>query len=156
MTERQLTFIDGDENLLLVRLKRDRVQLCVVDSRPELEGDELRAFATALFATYIGGPLAVRLEAAREHVGEVRDHLAASGGAPELLAALDRSLGAIEAAARAMTAPAAPEGRDAPGAAPLPGRRRKPARGTRAREGGFVGGSGPPSDEAPAGSAGAS
>jgi hypothetical protein len=54
MTERQLTFIDVDENSLVLWLKEDRIQLRVVDSRPELEADELRAFASILFATYVG------------------------------------------------------------------------------------------------------
>ena len=57
MTERQLTFIDVDENSLVLWLKEDRVQLRVVDSRPELEAGELRAFASVLFAGEFTAPV---------------------------------------------------------------------------------------------------
>ena len=103
MTERRLTFIDVDENPLIVCLKDDRVQLLVVDSRPELEAGELRAFAAALFAAYGGAPLAGQLAAARDNIARVRDELALSGGAESLLAALDGSLSAISSVARRMT-----------------------------------------------------
>lgn len=96
MTERQLTFIDADENRLVLWLKEDRVQLCVVDSRPELEAGQLRAFASALFAAYVGGPLVARLLSARGAIGKVRDQLAEARAGDELLAALDGSLCAIE------------------------------------------------------------
>lgn len=108
MTERRLTFIDTDENPLVVWLKEDRVQLCVVDSRPELEASELRRFVSALFATYVGAQLATRLEAACRKVGGVRDKLATTAGADELLAALDGSLCAIEDVKHLMTAAGTP------------------------------------------------
>jgi len=104
MTERQLTFIDVDENPLIVCMKEDRVQLRVVDSRPELEAGELRAFAAALFAAYGGGALAGQLAAARETIARVRDELALAGGAESLLAALDGSLCAIADVTQRMTA----------------------------------------------------
>ena len=107
MTERRLTFIDCDENPLVVWLKEDRVQLVVIDSRPELEAGELRRFASALFATYAGAPLAARLASVCTRLGGVRDQLAATAGAGELLAALDDSLAAVEDVKRVMTAAAA-------------------------------------------------
>jgi len=163
MTERQLTFIDVDENSLVLWLKEDRVQLRVVDSRPELEADELRAFAAILFATYVGPPLAARLEAARAQLDGVRARLASSG-AGELtaeVAEMERSLRAIEDVAAAIAgvrkvvappsasercaAPAAPAApAPAASAAPAargatsagaPRRSRKSGRGTRASEG---------------------
>ena len=72
MTERQLTFTDLDENPLVVRLKRDRIELVVYDSRPELEAGELRAFVSALFAEYLGPHLVTRLTAARARLLEAR------------------------------------------------------------------------------------
>ncbi len=104
MTERRLTFIDCDENPLVAWLKEDRVQLVVIDSRPELAAGELRRFASALFATYVGAQLAARLEAARTKLSGVRDQLAVTTGDGELRAALDDSLAAIEDAMRVMTA----------------------------------------------------
>jgi len=104
MTERRLTFIDVDENPLIVCLKEDRVQLLVVDSRPELEAGELRAFTAALFAAYGGAPLAGQLAAARDSIARVRDELALAGGAESLLGALDGSLCAIADVARRITA----------------------------------------------------
>jgi hypothetical protein len=137
MTERQLTFIDVDENSLVLWLKEDRVQLRVVDSRPELEADELRAFASILFATYVGPPLAARLEAARAQLDGVRARLA-SGDAGERaaeVADIEHSLRAIEdvaaviAGVRKLAPPAAT-------AASAPARRpRKSGRGRRAGEG---------------------
>ena len=96
MTEQRLTFIDVDENTLELWLKDDRIQLVVVDSRPELEAGELRRFAVAVFATYVGAQLATRLESAHKKIGDVRDTLAATAGSDDLLAALDGSLNAIE------------------------------------------------------------
>ncbi len=98
---RQLTFIDVDENRLELWLKPDRVQLVVIDSRPELEAGELRRFASVLFAEYVARGLADRLEAARDRLQEARDR--ASGD--ELLSALDRALGAIEGLAAAVAIP---------------------------------------------------
>ena len=99
--ERQLTFIDVDENRLELWLKPDRVQLVVVDSRPELEAAELRRFASVLFAEYVTRDLADRLAAARNRLQEARDR--AGGGDPasgELVAALDGALSAIDDLAR--------------------------------------------------------
>ena len=99
--ERQLTFIDVDENRLELWLKPDRVQLVVVDSRPELEAAELRRFASVLFAEYVARDLADRLAAARSRLQEARDR--AEGGDPasgELVAALDGVLSAIDDLAR--------------------------------------------------------
>lgn len=104
MTERRLTFIDVDENPLVVCMKEDRVQLLVVDSRPELEAGELRAFAAALFAAYGGAPLAGQLAAARETIARVRDDLALAGGTESLLAALDGALCAISDVTHRMSA----------------------------------------------------
>jgi hypothetical protein len=104
MADRQITFIDTDDNPLIVRLKEDRAQLVVVDGEPELEAAELRGFATALFAAYVGGPLARRLAASCDKIDRVREHLARTGGADELVAALDGSLRVIADIADAMTA----------------------------------------------------
>jgi hypothetical protein len=104
MTERRLTFIDVDENPLEVSLKDDRIQLFVVDSRPELEAGELRGFVLALFATYVGARLATRLDAARKKIDSVRDKLATTAGVDELIAALDGSLNAIEDVKHVITA----------------------------------------------------
>ncbi|HSR99316.1 MAG TPA: hypothetical protein VLM79_19830 [Kofleriaceae bacterium] len=145
MEERQLTFIDTDENSLVLWLKEDRVQLRVVDSRPELEAGELRAFASVLFAAYVGGPLAARIEAACAQLAAVGDQLAASG-AEAHAAAMTGPLGAIRevaaafAGVRAAIAPApekAPDpapaaSRPAPSRASAPPRKR---RGQRAGEG---------------------
>jgi len=149
MTDRRITFIDVDENPLVVWLKDDRVQLFVVDSEPELAGAELRGFALVLFAAYVGTTLTTRLASARKKIGGVRDQLAATAGADELLAALDGSLSAIEDVAQVMTAV---EAAIAPGpepAMPEPeatmralytanGRRRKPTRAKRAGEAGVL------------------
>lgn len=104
MTERRLTFIDCDENPLEVLLKEDRVQLVVVDSRPELEAGELRRFASVLFATYAGPPLIERLASACTKLGEVRDQLASAAGENALVAALDASLATVEDLKQALTA----------------------------------------------------
>jgi hypothetical protein len=99
--ERQLTFIDVDENRLELWLKPDRVQLVLVDSRPELEAAELRRFASVLFAEYVARDLADRLAAARRRLQEARDRV--GGGDPasgELVAALDGALSGIDDLAR--------------------------------------------------------
>jgi hypothetical protein len=153
MTERQLTFIDVDENSLVLWLKEDRVQLRVVDSRPELEAGELRAFASVLFAAYVGGPLVAKLEAACAQLVGVRDQLAGRG-ADEQIATLAGSLRAISevsaaiAGVRAAIAPvlepvAAPapsrspsRSRSSPASAsPVRDRPQRPPRGKRAGEG---------------------
>jgi hypothetical protein len=99
--ERQLTFIDVDENRLELWLKQDRVQLVVVDSRPELEAGELRRFASVVFAEYVGRDLAARLEAARIRLREARDR----AGGDELLATLDAALRAIDEVTAAVAVP---------------------------------------------------
>jgi hypothetical protein len=103
MADRRITFIDADENPLVVSLKDDRVQLFVVDGEPELAADELRGFALALFATYVGPALTTRLAAARTNLGGVRDALVAAGATDAVLAALDGSLRAIEDVAQGLT-----------------------------------------------------
>jgi hypothetical protein len=144
MTERQITFIDVDENPLVVRLKHDRVQFFVVDSEPELEAGELREFVTALFAAYAAGPLARRLESAHAKIDHVREHLATTGGGDELIAALDGSILAIDdvrdaiMAARVAIAPGGEPAMHAEApvvsAVTVTGRRRKPTRGKRVGE----------------------
>jgi hypothetical protein len=89
MSERQLTLIDVDENPFVVRLKEDRIQLAVIDCRPELEASELRALASVLFAVYCGAPLVGRLDAARARLVDLRDRLASAGGSDQVLGALD-------------------------------------------------------------------
>jgi hypothetical protein len=116
--ERQLTFIDVDENRLELWLKPDRVQLVVIDSRPELEAGELRRFASVLFAEYVARDLADHLAAARGRLQEARDR--AGGGEPgagassghaadpapgALVAALDGALRAIDELAVAVAIP---------------------------------------------------
>jgi len=144
MTERQITFIDADENPLIVRLAHDRAQFFVVDSEPELEAGELRGFATALFAAYVAAPLARRLESAHAKIDRVREHLTATGAAEELIAALDGAVVAIDDVRDAITAagvacPAVGElamHGEAPviSAVTVSGRRRKPTRGKRVSE----------------------
>lgn len=140
MTERQITFIDADDNPLIVLLKHERVQFFVVDSEPELEAAELREFATALFAAYVARPLADRLGSALAKIDLVREHLAATGGGDELLAALDGSLMAIADVRDAMLAERVAITPVLHGEAPVisavtvSGQRRKPTRGKRAGE----------------------
>ena len=98
MTERQLTFIDVDENRFELRLKPDRIKLTVIDSRPELEAGELRRFASVIFTEYVGRDLVARLAAAREALHAAHDRFA--GGA------IDDALRAIDSAVAAATAPA--------------------------------------------------
>ena len=103
MTERQVTFIDTDENKLIVRLKEARVQLSVVDSEPELAGRELCAFATALFAAYVGAPLSGRLAHSCSAIAAVQAKLVANGQ-HELAAALDEAMRAVAEVGDAMKA----------------------------------------------------
>ncbi len=99
MTERQLTFIDVDENRFELRLKPDRIQLTVIDSRPELEAGELRRFASVIFTEYVGRDLLARLAAAREALHAAHDRFADG--------AIDDALRAIDSAVAAAAAPAA-------------------------------------------------
>jgi hypothetical protein len=98
---RQLIFIDVDENRLELWLKPDRVQLVVVDGRPELEAAELRRFASVLFAEYVARDFAGRLAAVR---GRLQDARGRAGGEDpatgELVAVLDDALSAIDDMAR--------------------------------------------------------
>ncbi len=103
MTERDLTFIDLDENPLVVRLKRDRIELSVYDSHPELAAGELRAFASALFAEYVGPHLVIRVVAARARLLAARDAHAAGAHEVSQLAALDGALRALDDVTRVMT-----------------------------------------------------
>src|ERR1700759_406569 len=99
--ERQLTFIDIDDNRLELWLKQDRIQLVVIDSRPELEAGELRRFASVVFAEYVGRDLAARLETARSRLREVRDR----EGGDALIATLDDALRAIDEVVAAVAVP---------------------------------------------------
>jgi hypothetical protein len=119
--ERRLTLIDVDENPFVVLLRDDRIQLCAVDSRPELEASELRAFAAALFAAYAAPPMVSRLDAACAKIGDVRDKLALAGAPDELLAALDGSLCALADTRTGLTAGTQP---DEPAPTTRPRRRR--------------------------------
>ncbi|HEY6177783.1 MAG TPA: hypothetical protein VIX73_25180 [Kofleriaceae bacterium] len=101
--ERMHTFIDVDENRLELWLRPDRIQLVVVDSRPELEAGELRRFASAVFTEYVARDLAAQLDAARLRLREASD-LASGSGA--LAAALDGALRALDGAATAIAVPA--------------------------------------------------
>jgi hypothetical protein len=164
MTDRRITFIDADENPLVVCLKDDRVQLFVVDSEPELAAGELRGFALALFATYIGPAVTTRLASARTNLCGVRDALVAAGATDALVAALDGSLRALEDVEQGLTAAGAavapepapitppwpPWPMDPPGPPELPGPAvrsmvtarsadRKPTRPRRAREAELLG-----------------
>jgi hypothetical protein len=119
--ERLLTFIDVDENRLELWLKPDRVQLVVIDSRPELEAGELRRFASVLFAEYVARGLADPLAVARGRLQEARDRACAgdpAAGAPggaaigreaeapgALIAALEAALRAIDDLAAAVAIP---------------------------------------------------
>ena len=104
---RRHTFIDVDENRLELWLKQDRVQLVVIDSRPELEAAELRRFASVVFAEYVGHDLAARLAVARARLCEVRDRAADRALGDELTATLDGALRAIEDVVAAVAVPAA-------------------------------------------------
>jgi hypothetical protein len=98
---RQLTFIDVDENRLELWLKPDRIELVVIDSRPELEAGELRRFASVVFAEYVARDLADRLAAVRGRLREVCDRAAGT----ELPAALADALAAIDDLAAAVAIP---------------------------------------------------
>jgi len=147
MTERQLTFTDLDENPLVVRLKRDRIELVVYDSRPELEAGELRAFVSALFAEYLGPHLVTRLTAARARLLEARG-TGTAAARDARTDAIDGALHALADVTRVMTEagaiedpklPPVPVPRAAPPAyAPLRARRRtrRAPRPTSAEEGG--------------------
>src|SRR5215510_1471605 len=97
--ERLLTFIDVDENRLELWLRPDRIQLVVIDSRPELEAGELRKFASAVFTEYVARDLAAQLDAARLRLREARELAPAAGGA------IDAALRAIDDAAAAIAVP---------------------------------------------------
>jgi hypothetical protein len=101
--ERMHTFIDVDENRLELWLKPDRIQLVVIDSRPELEAGELRRFASAVFTEYVASGLAAQLSAARLGLREARD--LAPGRGDALAAALDGALRALDDAAAAIAVP---------------------------------------------------
>jgi hypothetical protein len=145
MTERDLTFTDLDENPLVVRLKRDRIELAVYDSHPELAGGELRALASALFAEYVGPHLVIRVVAARARLLAARAAHAAGARGAEAIAALDGALRALDDVTRVMTEagaiedpklpplPLAPA--ELPAYAPL-GRPRRARRAPRAEEAG--------------------
>jgi hypothetical protein len=98
--ERMHTFIDVDENRLELWLRPDRIQLVVVDSRPELEGSELRRFASVLFAEYVARDLGDRLGAARLRLQEARDR-----GGDDLAGVLDGALQAIDDLTAAIAVP---------------------------------------------------
>jgi hypothetical protein len=98
--ERMHCFIDVDENRLELWLRPDRIQLVVVDSRPELEAAELRRFASAVFTEYVARGLAAQLDAARLRLREARELAPAAGGA------IDAALCAIDEAAAAIAVPA--------------------------------------------------
>lgn len=98
--ERLLTFTDVDENRLELRLKPDRIQLVVIDSRPELEAGELRRFASAVFTEYVGRELAALLRTAQ---ARLRDAGGRRGAARA--AAIADALAAVTAAAAAIAVP---------------------------------------------------
>lgn len=100
--ERVISFMDADDNTLLVRLAPERMQLAVVDSRPAIEGSELRAFASAVFRAYVGPPLAAELAAAASQLVALEAVLA-----PAQAAQLAAARRAIEAAQVAMSEPEA-------------------------------------------------
>jgi hypothetical protein len=109
MKERLIAFTDVDENTLVVRLRDERIQLSVVDSRPELEGGELRGFATALFNTYAAAPLVDQLGDARGKLVALRGKLAKLAAAPAegsaLVAVLEDALRSVDAVRRVLSAP---------------------------------------------------
>jgi hypothetical protein len=119
--ERLLTFIDCDENRLELRLKPDRAQLVVIDSRPELEAGELRRFASVMFAEYVAPQLGERLAEAQRRIGHARDRATGAGpqasaspAAPadrdgDLVAALDAAIAALGDLAAAMASRGAAE-----------------------------------------------
>lgn len=129
MSERQLTLIDVDENPFVVRFKEDRIQLAVIDCRPELEASELRALAAVLFAVYCGAPLIGRLDAARTRLGDLRDRLASAGSSDQVLGALDGAVCALADVRHDIVAPcAAMDSPSEPEETGSPPRRRAPRR----------------------------
>ncbi|HEX4417016.1 MAG TPA: hypothetical protein VH165_03910 [Kofleriaceae bacterium] len=104
-----IAFTDVDENTLVVRLRDERIQLSVVDSRPELEGGELRGFATALFNTYAAAPLVEQLADARGKLAALRGKLAKLAPEEEegaaLVAGLEDALRSVDAVRRVLSAP---------------------------------------------------
>jgi hypothetical protein len=106
--ERMHCFIDVDENRLELWLRPDRIQLVVVDSRPELEAGELRKFASAVFTEYVARDLAAQLDAARLRLREARELAVAAITAitPGAAGAFDAALRAIDEAAAAIAVPA--------------------------------------------------
>jgi len=93
-----MTFIDADDNTMLVRLGPERLQLAVVDSRPGIEGSELRAFASAVFQAYVGPPLVEQLAAAASQLVEVEAAGGLSAEQVTQLAAVRRTLSTVEGA----------------------------------------------------------
>ena len=124
MKERRLTFTDLDENPLVVRLKQDRIELSVYDSHPELAAGELRRFASALFAAYLGPHLVAQVTEARAQLRAARDAPRRRGAAPAgaaldvALRALDDVLGAMTNAG-ALDAAALPRSLSSPSPSPL-------------------------------------
>lgn len=103
MKARQVTFIDVDGNPLIMLMQHERIQLSGADSRPELQGGELRALATALYAAYVAPQVKRRLTTGRDRVTEARAKLAAAGGDATVIAALDAALRALVDVDDAMT-----------------------------------------------------
>jgi len=135
-----VTFIDVDENKLVLWLQRDRVRLGVIDCRPELEAGELRRFASLLFSTYVAPALAVQLAEVRAQLGDVRAQAGAPGAQDAALDRAGRALDAIDdllATAVRASGPA-PEPPPTPQPplvyVPLDRRRKRRARGDRAGE----------------------
>lgn len=134
---RQLTFIDCDENRLELWLKPDRVQLVVIDSRPELAAGELRRFASAVFGEYVAPGLADRLDAARRQLDEVRERAGAEAQ-PALAAAL-AAVDDVAAAIAGAGASGEPElGQVISATSVLRYPPLRPLRGVRARESGTL------------------
>lgn len=131
MKERQLTFTDLDENPLSVRLKRDRIELSVYDSHPELAADELRGFVAALFAEYLAAPLVARVEAARDRLHAARP--VRRGGRDD--AAIAEALRALDEVVATLTDAGAPLDRKPSAAYPEAGTLGR-GRGPRAEDGG--------------------
>ena len=93
--KRLLTFIDVDENRLELWLKPDRIQLVVIDSRPELEAGELRRFASAVFTEYVGRDVAVQLGTAQARLREACSRAPRDAALADALAAIDAAAAAI-------------------------------------------------------------
>ncbi|HEY0189747.1 MAG TPA: hypothetical protein VGC42_01410 [Kofleriaceae bacterium] len=136
--ERVITFMDADDNTLLVRLAHERVQLAVIDSRPALEGGELRAFASALFRAYVAPPLASQLAEAASQLAALEAGPGLAAAQRAQLAAARRAIEAVQGSlaeaepaepghqrAPAWLDPACAPARD-PACAPARAKRRKP------------------------------